>query len=179
MNLETEVKTAVEVFIKMKRSICEHEGGPQDLAPMLHFKYQHLNAYCGGLLAGNEHPLNMAPMAWRKVLDDGIPEFVMLMIEGYASTSKPGEDYVRGNMEKDFKDNPESNVREAITLQAIEIKTGKQFTAVVLYKYDDSGLPEFEEPNIGPCEGEALNSNVARMFSACRDATINFLKEAA
>lgn len=177
MNLEAELKTAVEVFIKMKRAACEQECGPHDLAPMIHFKYQHLNAYCGGLLMGN--PFELAPMAWRKVLDDGIPEFMMLMMEGYAKTSKPDEDYVRGNMEKDFKENPDSDVREVITVQAVEIKTGRQFTAIVPYKYDDQGQPEFEDCSIGPCEGEALNSNVAKMFSACREATLSFLHDEA
>lgn len=177
MSLESELKKAVEVFCKMKRTMCENEGGPRDLAPMMHFKYQHLNSYCGGMLFGN--PIEMCPMAWRKMLDDGIPEFMMLMMEGYAKTSKPGDEYVRGDMEKDFKNNPDSDVREVITVQAVEIKTGRQFTAVIPYKYDDAGQPDFEEPSIGPCEGDALMSNVARMFSACRDATITFLQEEA
>lgn len=177
MSIEEELEVAVGVFRKMKSAVCEKEGGPHDLAPMMHFRYSHLNSYCGGMLMGN--PFELAPMAWRKVLDDGIPEFMMLMMEGYAKTSKPDEDYVRGDMEREFKENPDSEVREVITVQAVEIKTGRQFTAVIPYKYDDHGQPEFEDPCIGPCEGEALNSNVARMFAVCRDATVSFLQEAA
>lgn len=177
MNLEEEVQKAVGVFRNMKRMFCEKEGGPGDLAPMIHFKYQHLAGYCGGLLLGDA--FSMVPMAWRKILDDGIPEFMMVMIEGYAKATKPEDDYVRGDMEKEFKENPSSDVREVITVQAVEIKTGRQVTAILPYKYDDQGQPEFEEPTIGPCEGEALQSNVARMFSALRDATVNFLNEAA
>lgn len=173
MNIQDELKSAVGVFCRMKRLVCEKEGGPHDLTPMIHFKYQHLNAYCGGVLMGD--PFEMAPMLWRKVLDDGIPEFMMLMMEGYASTTQPTK---HGDLEKDFKENPDSTVREVITVQAVNIKTGEQFTAVVPFKYGDDGLPEFDEPSLGPCEGEALQSRVAIMFSACRNATINFLQEA-
>lgn len=174
MNIQEELKSVVNLFCNMKKMICEHENGPHDLTPMMHFKYQHLNAPCGGLLMGD--PFEMAPMLWRKVLDDGIPEFMMLMMEGYSSTTMPN---AHGELERDFKENPNSTVREVITVHAIDIKTGNQFTAVVPFKYGDSGLPEFDKPSIGPCEGEALQSRVAMMFSACRNATVNFLQEAA
>lgn len=171
MTLEEELKFALGKFCQMKRTMCEREGGPQDLAPMLHFKYQHLNAYCGVLLMGN--PFEMIPEAWRKILDDGVPEFVMCMVEGYAS-SKPISEYKKGQMEQDFKENPGSEVMEVITLQAVDIKTGKQMTGMVSYKYGDDGMPEFEEPNFNSCEGQAMECNIPSIFKACRDATVKF-----
>lgn len=176
MNIQDELRRAVDIFTNMKRMACEQNGGPHDLAPMIHFKYRHLKGCCGGLLAGD--PFQLVPMAWRKVLDQGIPEFMMLMIEGYSSATPP-ENHERGCLEKDFKENPDSKVKEVITIQAVDIKTGNQFTAIVPYKYDDEGIPEFEEPSIGACEGEALNSNIPAMFAACRNATVTFLEEAA
>lgn len=95
----------------------------------------------------------------------------MLITEAYASTTKP-EDYQHGEMEKDFKNNPESKVSEVITVQAVEVKTGKQVTAMVSYKYGDDGLPEFSDPTIGECEGPALECRVATIFKHCRDLTL-------
>lgn len=177
MNLEKELRFIVGKFCEMKKGLCQREHGPHDLIPMLHFKYQHLNAYCGMLLEGN--PIEMVPVAWRKVLEDGMPEFMMFMVEGYA-TSKPSlEGHVRGEMEKDFKENPASTVSEVITVQAVDIKTGAQMTAVVPYKYGDDGLPEFGEPTVGPCEGEALKCNIPYLFKSCREATVNFFDKVA
>lgn len=174
MNLEEELKSAAEKFCMMKREMCRIEHGPQDLAPMLHFKYKHLSVPCGIVIMGS--PFQMVPPAWRKVLDDGIPEFMMLMVEGYASKNPTGE---KGSMEDDFKNNPESDVVEVITIQAIEIDTGKQMSCMVEYKYGDDGLPQFGDARIGPCEGAAMNSSVAEMFKGCRDATVGFFERAA
>jgi hypothetical protein len=174
MTLEEELKFALGKFCEMKSAMCAQEGGPQDLAPMLHFKYLHLNAYCGMLLPGN--PFEILPQAWRQILDDGMPEVVMFMVEGYASEALP-EEYERGAMEKDFKENPESNVKEVITLQAVDIKTGSQMTGIVSYTYGDDGMPMFGNSNIGPCEGEALNCNVAAIVKSCRDATLRFFEK--
>lgn len=175
MNLEEELKSAAENFCRMKHEMCRIEHGPQDLSPMLHFKYKHLSVPCGIVIMGN--PFQMVPPAWRKVLDDGIPEFMMLMVEGYASRSPM--DYEKGAMEHDFKNNPDSEVVEVITIQAIEIDTGKQMVCMVEYKYGDDGLPQFGDANIGACEGPAMNSNVAEMFKSCRDATVGFFERAA
>jgi hypothetical protein len=177
MTLEEEMRFALDKFCEMKTAVCEREGGPQDLIPMLHFKYRHLNAYCGVVIKGN--PIEILPMAWRHILDDGVPEFVMFMVEGYASNKISIEGYRRGEMESDFKSNPDSSVKEVITLQAVDVKTGEQMTAVVSYSYGDDGLPEFDEPNVGACEGEALNCNVPNIFKACREATMNFFDKVA
>lgn len=177
MDLKRELDNAVRCFTGMKRAMCEREGGPCDLAPMLHFKYKHLKSCCGALLMGAP-PMEMVPAAWGKILDQGIPEFVMLMVEGYAS-EQPLEEYERGSMEEDFKNNPGSTVKEVITLQAVDIKTGEQMTAVMPYHYGDDGMPVFEEAKVGPCEGEAMNCRAASIFNACRQATLTFLDEAA
>ena len=169
MEIKKELEIAVSTFCKMKRAMCEREGGPYDLAPMLHFKYGHLRTYCGMLLAGGD-PVEMIPHAWERILEDGIPEFVMLMVEAYSSENV--DNYRKGAMERDFKENPESKVREAITIQAVDIKTGRQMTGIVRYGYGDDGLPVFDEPSIGDCEGQALECRVPSIIGLCRDHTL-------
>lgn len=177
MNLKSELESAIDCFQNMKKAMCEREGGPCDLIPMLHFKYKHLKGCCGALLMDG-HPMEVIPSAWRKILDHGIPEFVMVVVEGYASVG-PVANYERGSMEEDFKNNPDSTVKEVLTFQAVDIKTGEQMTAFVPYRYGDDGLPVFDKANIGPCEGEAMNCRAAAIFKACREATLHFLDEAA
>jgi hypothetical protein len=178
MKLNEEIRIAMETFMKMKASMCQVHKGPYDLAPMLHLKYQHLNGYCGVLLAGEGHPMNLIPSAWEKIVENGIPEFVIAMIEGYASKNENPQNYRRGQMEEDFKNNPDSTVVEVLNIQAIDIKTGNQISGFVSFKYNDKGQPEFEIPEYSPCEGESLNANIPRIFSLCRDATLEFMRKA-
>lgn len=170
MELAEEVEIAMKTFIKMKESVCAFNKGPQDLAPMLHFRYQHLKGYCGVLLAEG-HPLHSIPGAWEQIIRDGIPEFVIVMTEGYASTG-PRENYQKGQMEQDFKNNPDSEVMEIINIHGISMKSGEQHTGMVVFRYDDHGQPVFEEPSYSKCEGEALNANIPALFAACRGATL-------
>lgn len=176
MNLEKELRVAIKNFISMKKDICEQESGPSDLVPMIHFKYQHLAVPCGAVIVGD--PFHIVPQAWRRILDDGIPEFIMFMAEGYSS-SKNSENRQRGDLEKDFKENPCSDVTEVITIQAVDIKTGIQMSAMAEYKYNDNGQPEFGKIHLGKCEGDTLKSNVAMMFATCRNATLEFFGKVA
>jgi hypothetical protein len=45
-------------------------------------------------------------------------------------------------------------------------------TGIVPYKYDDSGMPVFDEPGVNECSGEALNANIPGLMSNCREATL-------
>lgn len=179
MELTKEIKIAMETFIKMKASICQNNNGPFDMAPMLHLKYQHLKSYCGVVMTGCSNPVDAIPGAWGKVLENGYPEFVMIMTEAYATKSKEmPENYVKGQMEEDFKNNPESEVVEILNVHAIDINTGNQATGFVSFKYNDNGQPEFDQPLYNACEGEALKANVPTIFAACRDATLLLKRKA-
>lgn len=177
MKIQDEIKTALETFQNMKKYCCEKNKGPTDLAPMLHFKYKHLNAYCGVLL-GEGHPLETIPHAWGQIVQDGVPEFVVVMTEGYAKVGGDPSDYRKGDMEKDFKNNPDSEVLEVLNIHGIDLGTGKQADGFVSFKYGDDGLPVFDEPSYGDCEGAALGANIPILFEACRQATFATLNKA-
>jgi len=180
MDLSQEVKIATQTFMKMKSSMCKANNGPHDLAPMLHFKYSHLKGYCGVLLAGG-HPVQTIPVAWEQIIRDGTPEFVVVMTEAYASThpsNEPPPDYRKGQMEEDFKNNPCSDVMEIINVHGIDIKTGKQYSGMVAFRYDDNGQPVFDEPSYAECKGDSLQANIPAIFSGCRKATLALQKKA-
>lgn len=177
MNLIKEIEIATQTFIQMKSALCEQFKGPHDLAPMLHFRYQHLKGYCGVLL-GPGHPTDTIPGAWLHILKDGIPEFVMVMTEGYARTSKTmPTNHQRGMMEEDFKNNPESDVVEILNIHGIDMNSGDQASGIVMFRYDDNGMPTFDEPAFSPCDGQALDANIPRLFTACRMATLALHKQ--
>lgn len=176
MKLIEEIKIALDTFVKMKVACCKNNNGPQDLIPMLHFKYSHLNGYCGVLLPGG-HPNETVVMAWEQIVQDGIPEFMIVMVEGYAKKNISTK-YKRGEMEEDFKNNPESEVVEILNIHGIDMKTGDQADGLVSYKYNDKGLPDFDEPTYAPCTGESLKANMPMIFTSCRYATLATMNKA-
>lgn len=173
---EKELRRALEIFTQIKTGICQEAKGPTDLAPMLHFKLQHMRGFHGMLITQEGDPIVALPGAWHKVLGNGFPEIMMFLTEGYAKkmpkdTAMPQE-HIRGEYEQEFKEDPTSDVTEAITMHAMELNSGKQFSGIVLYTYDDAGMPVFAEIETGPCEGPALETRVSQIFDACRAATL-------
>jgi len=128
-------------------------------------------------MSGPGSPIDQIPSVWGKIIESGTPEFVMIMTEAYASQCSR-ENYRRGEMEKDFKNNPFSEVIETLNIHAIDIKNGNQFSGLVSFKYNDVGQPEFDEPSYYPCEGDSLNARTPMLFAACRDATLALNRKA-
>lgn len=74
---------------------------------------------------------------------------IILALEGYG-TSNPElldkDDYERGDMEDDYKNNPFSDVREALVLTGVDWDTTKMWSIMQTYRYDDHGVPIYDEP---------------------------------
>jgi hypothetical protein len=83
-----------------------------------------------------------------KFLDPMSFSFVAFAAEGYVSpeldeTAK--DSYKRGDMEKEFKENPFTVVKEAMMINIIDWNCENMFTLVKPYSYDDFGVPVFGE----------------------------------
>ena len=176
-----ELRRALEFFGEMKASVCRDNSGPVDLPPILHFKFKHMRDFCGLMVSEQGDPIAALPKSWQHILENGVPEIVMYMTEGYvkklpkdSNTDKLPTGHIRGEFEREFKEDPSTDVREAITMQAVDIESGKQFSGMLLYKYDDSGVPEFEDVEVVPCEGPALEARMASVFANCRSATLKY-----
>lgn len=77
-------------------------------------------------------------------------EFIMLALEGYGTADTETLDttkYERGAMEHDYKTNPFSTVREALILTAVDWNATNIWSIFCTYRYDDHGLPMFDEPS--------------------------------
>jgi hypothetical protein len=82
-------------------------------------------------------------------------DFLVLLVEGYAKSEMTEEEVMnhdRGDFEKDYKENPFSDVREGIMMTAVDWNATSVWSIASLYRYDDQGVPEFdEEPMCTTC----------------------------
>lgn len=79
--------------------------------------------------------------------------YLFLACEGFVGKQDDGklpDDYQRGDLEKDYKENPFSQVTEAIVIHGYDWNLTNRFMSVCHYGYDDNGLPKY---------GEEINSN--------------------
>jgi hypothetical protein len=82
-------------------------------------------------------------------------DFIVMLVEGYAKsdmTEEEARNHDRGDFEKEYKENPFSNVREGIMMTAVDWNATNIWSIASLYRYDDHGVPEFdEEPMCTTC----------------------------
>lgn len=79
--------------------------------------------------------------------------FMFVIVEGYRDTeistkeefAKKMGDYERGDMAKEFAENPFSTVTEVLTVHGYDWNLTNRFVMFSDYKYNDRGIPEFSE----------------------------------
>lgn len=80
-------------------------------------------------------------------------EFSFLCCEGYTDSDKNkiknyktfNESYKRGDMAKDFAENPFTTIVETVAIHGFDWNLTSKFTNICSFKYDDKGLPVFTE----------------------------------
>jgi hypothetical protein len=80
-------------------------------------------------------------------------EFMVMVTEGYcraiedkAGTHLDPNDFHKGELEQDYKENPFSDVREAIIITAVDWDSAGLWNTTCTYRYDDVGSPIWDEP---------------------------------
>lgn len=166
--LEFAMRNTMELMKDAKVRACEENKGHADLNPMLIIGLDIKNEETGeeGIggqmvemcLSNGEHPVDALPKMLSDLNESGLAKFHFLMffVEGFARrVEKPnGEksikdlcedtNYERGSLEKDFHENPASNVAEGLIITAYSW-TGEGASGTQFYKYGDNGLPVYEE----------------------------------
>jgi len=76
--------------------------------------------------------------------------FVALCAEGYFREVKDDpkffpENYAQGDMEKEYKENPFTDIREALVITAIDWECQHLYSCHLPYRYDDNGVPLYDE----------------------------------
>lgn len=133
-----------------KRMFCEFSRGPSDGPPVLIWLANDDVAICQMRMPTDDYP---APQALHDALQEGFAEFgvprlVSVIVEAYAKREVQEDDFrniKRGQLQEAFKQNADPSVEEVITCLTFDL-TGRKRSAVIFYKYDDSGMPVFDEP---------------------------------
>ena len=162
--LEHEIQQVMQNFIYLKKQTCEKNNGPADLAPMYHLTLDN-DDIMAAIAPIDMHPTEALMETLPLILLNQKPKFTMFMVEGYMQERDTmPTNHVRGELEKDFKENAATTIRESITVHGID-KEGTQFMGVVSYKYDDFGMPVFDEPKFAEIAGEMMEANVPMIFA--------------
>lgn len=137
--------------VEAKEGVCEEHKGPKDVEPFI----------CGVAKGGEPfampdtldgHPSENLPlllMYLANALNDknGTMEWEWLayIVEGYVHEADDEDDFQRGQLERDFKNNPASAVKESM-IANLYMWDGDNKVQSITYSYGDDGMPVWGEP---------------------------------
>ena len=96
-------------------------------------------------------------------MEYGVPRFVAVVVEAYIKQDlDPEKTIQRGDLQKAFLEASDPSVGEVLTVMAFDI-AGHRSNTVIAYKYDDSGLPQFDEEIVE--KGDDVQGAIADVVS--------------
>jgi len=162
----------VEKAKQAKWFLCEENGGIADAPPLLFGEFANGDGFIApDLLEG--HPTETLPVMLDGLLKGmteqyGTPKFLWLayVVEGYCRptmTEEEMEKVVRGEMEQDYKNNPATDIREGI-IATVYPWDGEAVAQTLLYRYDDNGMPVFDDLADFQEVGKTGGGNIPDLF---------------
>jgi hypothetical protein len=170
----TEILSAVVArAMEAKYGICEENNGMTDAPPTLVGELPSGDGFImPDLMEG--HPTDTLPLMLAGLAEGMVENFqsvrwkwLAYIVEGYAKpagsvTEEELANHDRGKYEEEYKTNPATDVREGIIVSVFPWD-GTPIGATVFYRYDDRGLPVYDEPETMEAE---LHGNIADIFRA-------------
>lgn len=108
--------------------------------------------------------------------------YIFIAVEGYldegmmkGDKSVPKE-YERGDMAKEYAENPFTTIREAVIVSGVNWEGNKAYNVFSTYKYGDNGLPKFEPTKEG--ESDIDDETSGGRFLDAMVATSRFMNMA-
>jgi hypothetical protein len=158
--------------MEAKWSLCEENGGITDAPPLLIGEFPNGDGFIAPDLMDG-HPTDNLPVMLTGLLEGmtatyGTTKFLWLayVVEGYCRPKVDEEDVetaVRGEMEQEYKTNPATDVREGI-IATVYPWDGEALAQTVLYRYDDNGMPVFDDLDETELIGNAGGGAVPELF---------------
>lgn len=124
-----------------KSDLCRRNKGPADMAAALVYRLEGDSELRSTGFPGG-HPVDTFNKVWASVLKEGTPDFVAVVAESYMGSGRT-ENYRRGEMEQEFKHDPNSSVREAVLIAGVDTREGRQRSTAIPFTYDRNGMPAF------------------------------------
>jgi hypothetical protein len=172
---KNEFEFAIESFQRLKIECCEKNKGPIDLDPLIHVKLK--DQYVGSplpLLQIEEDIYSSIISVCNYIVSTfGTPELIIFLTEGYCKTSVSIEDYQRGELEEDYKNNPLSDVSEALLINGIDVYTGIFGSCFINFTYDDYGMPNLSKPMIDYAKNPKIGGNIFDALSYIRNSLVS------
>lgn len=167
MSLQHICTDASERLRNAKMAVCKRAGGVADLHPMVDYKLCRDDKRRVRYLPPGDVASSF-PEVWKQIIEDGVPEFVILLMEGYSSTAPASSYDGYGHYARDFKENPLSEVNENLIVVGVEIHAGRQHWIRIPYSYDDRGMPTYGEADAFTCTPDNLDHGVIpEMLADC------------
>jgi len=158
------LEDAMERAMYAKTEMCKEEP-MSDNPPMLLVGYDKKNVEEKTRLTigdddESEMQIGMVPLIHkddvRECLVDAIGaiptqkfEFLILAVEGYRDTmvenGEMPEGWSRGDLGKDFKENPFTTVKEGVVVSGVDWEHEYAINGACTYSYDDKGVPQWDE----------------------------------
>jgi len=170
---KNEFEFAIKNFQRLKVECCEKNKGPIDLDPFVHVKVK--NKYIGSPLVQIEENVysSIINVCKHIVSTFGTPELIIFLTEGYCKTSNSIEDYQRGELEEDYKNNPLSDVSGALVINGVDIYTGIFGSCFINFTYDDFGMPNLSKPMIDYAKNPKIGGNIFDALSYIRNSLVS------
>lgn len=146
-NCETITTRARDIAILRKTEACRNARGVADTNSLVLVGYKHDFVGVENTLSGN--PVQQLPEVLNHIAQSGLIYWhdLTFICEAFMRTNLEPSDigkYEPGDLEKDYKQNPLSDVVEGFIISTITWQ-GDTLTQFTPYKYDDKGRPVFEE----------------------------------
>ena len=143
IDIASEVEKIAKIAQLRKTEICLEDNGISDMQSFVVFQRGDVFECRQSRVDG--HPFEGLPDVLSDAFNDGLTEFdtVSIVVDSYVREGmKPPTDYRRGDLEHEYKNNPNASVVEALTVATYGYH-GESAGRCVKYVYNDKGLPEF------------------------------------
>ena len=143
IDIASEVEKIAKIAQLRKTEICLEDNGISDMQSFVVF--QRGDVFECRQSGVDGHPFEGLPDVLSDAFNDGLTEFdtVSIVVDSYVREGmKPPTDYRRGDLEHEYKNNPNASVVEALTVATYGYH-GESAGRCVKYVYNDKGLPEF------------------------------------
>ena len=143
IDIASEVEKIAKIAQLRKTEICQADNGISDMQSFVVFQRGDVFECRQSRVDG--HPFEGLPDVLSDAFNDGLTEFdtVSIVVDSYVREGmKPPTDYRRGDLEHEYKNNPNASVVEALTVATYGYH-GESAGRCVKYIYNDKGLPEF------------------------------------
>lgn len=172
IDIALEVEKIAKIAQLRKTEVCLEDNGVTDMQSFVVF--QRGDVFECRQSGVNGHPFEGLPDVLNDAFSDGLTEFdtVSIVVDSYVRLKPESRiaDYRRGDLDREYKNNPNTDVSEALTVATYGYH-GESAGKCVTYVYNDKGLPEFtvvKENDEAIVKSEFVDYVMSRFIDFCK-----------